>query len=216
MFVHNCASRAAPQISRPIQDKLATVFDDEAEAYEGEWKRLWRILCTICTASLWVQRNRVVHQGGQVSALRRQHPSFSAHLRDQRPREQMAGAHGNAAGTEAKDYFGGEDRVLAHYSSVLLKVAAQTLSVARTAKVLCIGAVDPIAQGVDSEVGGARAHEVRVAPLPEIADQVVPAPSKAANQVTASALTTLASAAVDKATTPSPPQRRAAENHAPG
>ncbi|KAG6610909.1 reverse transcriptase [Phytophthora cinnamomi] len=57
---------------------------------------------------------------------------------------------------------------------------------------------------------------LRIAPPPEIADQAVPAPSETSDEVTTRALTTLASAAVDQAATPSPSQRRAAGNHSPG
>ncbi|EGZ08287.1 hypothetical protein PHYSODRAFT_527327 [Phytophthora sojae] len=51
---------------------------------------MWRILCTICVTSLWIQRNRVVHQGGRVSqesSVREFRQAAGRHLRALAKRE---------------------------------------------------------------------------------------------------------------------------------
>ena len=59
-FLANC--RQAPGLSTVVREQLNRAYPDEAAAYIAVWQRLWNILCSICIARLWLQRNRVVFQ----------------------------------------------------------------------------------------------------------------------------------------------------------
>ena len=66
-FLANCASRRAPELSKVVQERLTRHHPDEVDAYAAVWKRIWRILSSICITSLWIQRNRVTFQRAQVT-----------------------------------------------------------------------------------------------------------------------------------------------------
>ncbi|EGZ14570.1 hypothetical protein PHYSODRAFT_505967, partial [Phytophthora sojae] len=66
-FKANCMSRSPPKLSSVMQARLQATFTDEVEAYVIEWNRVWWILSSICITVLWIQRNRVTHQQGQVT-----------------------------------------------------------------------------------------------------------------------------------------------------
>ncbi|ETN10387.1 hypothetical protein PPTG_10525 [Phytophthora nicotianae INRA-310] len=69
-FQEACASRKAPVLSRVIKAQLGRDHPDEETQYAKEWKRMWRILCSICMTSLWIQRNRVVFQQEEITVDR--------------------------------------------------------------------------------------------------------------------------------------------------
>ncbi|KAF1774289.1 hypothetical protein GQ600_23020 [Phytophthora cactorum] len=62
-----CASRKAPLLSRTVKTRLQNEFDEEAPVFEHGWKRIWWIMATACITVLWMQRNRVVHHGEEVT-----------------------------------------------------------------------------------------------------------------------------------------------------
>eukprot|EP00644_Phytophthora_capsici_P003090 jgi/Phyca11/541570/estExt2_Genewise1Plus.C_PHYCAscaffold_70273 len=66
-FQRACASRKAPALSKVVKANLGRDHPDEEPQYEKEWKRMWRIMCSICVTSLWIQRNRVVFQQEDVT-----------------------------------------------------------------------------------------------------------------------------------------------------
>ncbi|EGZ27402.1 hypothetical protein PHYSODRAFT_476982, partial [Phytophthora sojae] len=66
-FLWNCMSRSPPKLSSAVRARLRSAFADEVAAYEVEWNRIWWILSSICITVLWKQRNRVAHQGEQVT-----------------------------------------------------------------------------------------------------------------------------------------------------
>ncbi|ETO83070.1 hypothetical protein F444_02847 [Phytophthora nicotianae P1976] len=66
-FQEACASRKAPALSRFIKAQLGRDHPDEETQYVKEWKRMWRIMCSICMTSLWIQRNRVVFQQEEIT-----------------------------------------------------------------------------------------------------------------------------------------------------
>jgi hypothetical protein len=67
-FRNNCASRKAPPLSATTKKRIQETHPDEVKQYQEEWKRLWRILTSICLTSLWTQRNRVIFQQEEVTA----------------------------------------------------------------------------------------------------------------------------------------------------
>ena len=50
-----------------VIDFVRVAFGDTVEAYIVQWKRIWWILCSVCISTLWIQRNRVVHEHLQLS-----------------------------------------------------------------------------------------------------------------------------------------------------
>lgn len=66
-FQNNCASTKAPEISTVITQRLKIIFPDEEDEFTAQWKRMWSIMCNICTTCLWMQRNRVVFQHAEVT-----------------------------------------------------------------------------------------------------------------------------------------------------
>ena len=66
-FLAHCASRHAPEISRVIMNQLIRDHPDEVDAFAAVWVRLWHMLSSICLTSLWIQRNRVTFQQGEVT-----------------------------------------------------------------------------------------------------------------------------------------------------
>lgn len=63
----NCANRQAPAISRNLQLLIARRFQDDSEAAEKEWKRIWHIMSTVCQTTLWTVRNDVVFRDDHAS-----------------------------------------------------------------------------------------------------------------------------------------------------
>jgi hypothetical protein len=66
-FIGNCASRTAPAVGKPVERWIKNEFPDEQDEYKRAWQRLWRILCSVCTTNLWIQRNRMVFQQDETN-----------------------------------------------------------------------------------------------------------------------------------------------------
>ena len=66
-FRFNCASRSAPTLSKVVEDRLRRDHPDEDMEYAKVWRRLWRLLSSICVTTLWIQRNRVVFKREAVT-----------------------------------------------------------------------------------------------------------------------------------------------------
>jgi hypothetical protein len=63
-----CAKRQAPPLSATTKQRINRQHPDEETEISKTWKRMWRILSSVCTTSLWIQRNRVVFQQEEVTA----------------------------------------------------------------------------------------------------------------------------------------------------
>jgi hypothetical protein len=63
----HCASRRSPPLSASTRKRIQRIHPDEEQQYVAEWKRIWRILASVCLTSLWIQRNRVVFQHDEVT-----------------------------------------------------------------------------------------------------------------------------------------------------
>ena len=55
-------SRTAPDLPPAVREEIGRIFPDTAEEIRRAWVRIWWIACSICFATLWVQRNRWVHK----------------------------------------------------------------------------------------------------------------------------------------------------------
>ena len=66
-YAGNCLSRTPPPMSRTLLQRLQRAFGDTVEEYIAQWKRIWWILCSVCISTLWIQRNRAVHEQQRLS-----------------------------------------------------------------------------------------------------------------------------------------------------
>ena len=55
-FLANCASRLPP-LSAVVRGHLSRDHPDDVVEYADVWRRMWRILCSVCVTYLWIQRN---------------------------------------------------------------------------------------------------------------------------------------------------------------
>ncbi|TDH68626.1 uncharacterized protein CCR75_003562 [Bremia lactucae] len=61
-----CMARTPPPLSRTLFQRLQQAFGNTVAEYIVQWKRIWWILCSVCISTLWIQRNRVVHERQQL------------------------------------------------------------------------------------------------------------------------------------------------------
>ena len=66
-YAGNCLARTPPPMSRTLLQRLQRAFGDTVEEYIAQWKRIWWILCSVCISTLWIQRNRAVHEQQRLS-----------------------------------------------------------------------------------------------------------------------------------------------------
>ena len=64
LFAYKAAvlSRTAPDLPPAVREEIGRIFPETAEEIRRAWVRIWWIACSICFATLWVQRNRWVHK----------------------------------------------------------------------------------------------------------------------------------------------------------
>ncbi|TDH68627.1 uncharacterized protein CCR75_003565 [Bremia lactucae] len=79
-----CMARTPPPLSRTLFQRLQQAFGNTVAEYIVQWKRIWWILCSVCISTLWIQRNRVVHERQQLSLLGSVQEFFSNGLRQLR------------------------------------------------------------------------------------------------------------------------------------
>jgi hypothetical protein len=63
-----CASRKAPPLSKTTKSRMRKAYPDDEKEYQDEWRRIWRILSSVCMTSLWIKRNTVVFQQEETTA----------------------------------------------------------------------------------------------------------------------------------------------------
>ncbi|POM79428.1 LOW QUALITY PROTEIN: hypothetical protein PHPALM_2908 [Phytophthora palmivora] len=56
-------------------------FPDDSELILTEWKRIWRILTSVCITCLWMQRNRVVFQKEKITLERSMNEFWTTGMR---------------------------------------------------------------------------------------------------------------------------------------
>ena len=65
-FLANCASRLPP-LSAVVRGHLSRDHPDDVVEYADVWKRMWRILCSVCVTCLCIQRNRATFEQEDVT-----------------------------------------------------------------------------------------------------------------------------------------------------
>ncbi|EGZ11078.1 hypothetical protein PHYSODRAFT_519249 [Phytophthora sojae] len=83
-FLVHCAKREAPTLSKKTKQWLAQEHPDDVDAFTNEWKRIWRILSSICVTHLSIQRNRAVYQHEVVTIAGSVHEFWKPGLRQLR------------------------------------------------------------------------------------------------------------------------------------
>ena len=67
-FLPASASFHSPVLFSVVLERLRRYHPDELHAYATVWKRLWRILSSVCVTSFWIQRKWVAFHQAEVTA----------------------------------------------------------------------------------------------------------------------------------------------------
>jgi hypothetical protein len=71
-------------MSAGMARRIKEYTPDNVKEMETEWKRMWRILASVCITSLWIQRNRVVFHQEEITADRSAQEFWATGLRQLR------------------------------------------------------------------------------------------------------------------------------------